>query len=298
MPCSCKNRNRSVSTTMQSMPKGTVKVGTESLYNPNQKAIEVSAQRSDSSQSTPNGTPQYDFVPTVRPYQLCTNCAHKHISYALALVHTGHLFDFCAAAAQVYAANRHLIQHDANLAKYCRVLAHRMLQDLNAPLRWYSHLHCLLQHLSGLKQQLYISWDSKQDYGIDLRTQTSATRTALLHLLHAHSLLYTQIAYEVINKDIATGVLVRAIAPGRNSMKLRQLKLKVRQIWKVLQQTAPNSSQYYRMRPLLQDIIRQVIHMYRELLPASDTWDDCSDSDCTVTVHPSPAASYVIQDTL
>jgi hypothetical protein len=32
----------------------------------------------------------------------------------------------------------------------------------------------------------------------------------------------------VINKDIATGVLVRAIAPGRNSMKLRQLKLKVR----------------------------------------------------------------------
>lgn len=38
--------------------------------------------------------------------------------------------------------------------------------------------------------------------------------------------------------------------------------------------------------------------MYRELLPASDTWDDCSDSDCTITVHPSPAASYVIQDTL
>jgi len=38
--------------------------------------------------------------------------------------------------------------------------------------------------------------------------------------------------------------------------------------------------------------------MYRELLPASDTWDDGSDSDCTITVHPSPAASYVIQDTL
>lgn len=48
MACSCRNK-RQTTLDEQAASDGIVKVGTESLHNPNQKAIEVSAQRSDSS---------------------------------------------------------------------------------------------------------------------------------------------------------------------------------------------------------------------------------------------------------
>lgn len=48
MACSCRNK-RQPTLIEQVASDGIVKVGTESLHNPNQKAVEVSAQRSDSS---------------------------------------------------------------------------------------------------------------------------------------------------------------------------------------------------------------------------------------------------------
>lgn len=207
--------------------------------------------------------PVYDFSSNVKPNQLCLNCAQKHTSLALSLAQTDSQFDYCIAASQLYLASLHFQQHDKDVARYCRCLAHHMLMQPHT--NWLPYIELLLKYTMQ-EATLTPGWDSVQDYGIDTRSQSASLRSSLLNLCRAYSLLFTEITYEKVNKPTAVGILVHAVIPGYFGRKLKDLRPQVRQIWKILQDAQPDTTQWDGIRLRLEQVIRNVYNIYITVL--------------------------------
>lgn len=127
----------------------------------------------------------------MKPDDVCTNCAQKHVSFALSLMLTGSVFDFIIAASQIYLASKHYRGYDQRLSQHCRCLAHQMLIHVDDPMMFRHYVLQLMRYQQDGTLMSPPPWQLGSDYGIDLRSRTAALRTYTLMLAQAYSLLFT-----------------------------------------------------------------------------------------------------------
>lgn len=118
---------------------------------------------------------------------------------------------------------------------YCRCLAHNMLIQPDSPEKWIPYVRSLLLYSGGEGRLLYPSWIPDKDFGADLSSNKAVTRTVLLSMAQAYSLLYTELTYEKLNMQTSVGLLVYAAVCGAKAKETRNLGPEIRKLWKRIQ---------------------------------------------------------------
>lgn len=254
MACSC--RSRKVDTVYSAQRQASV--------------VKVQPQQAEpvqipKTQETPVEKQPYNFDFSTEPDQLCVNCAMKHIAFASVLwlqSQTG--LDKYLACGQLMCASYHYKQLTGPRSYYCSSIARYLMCNRQDTHKVKKLLQMAIQPSKEIPQDVWpqqmFAWNPPQG---SLRLIDS-----LLELSTVYALLFAQMGYLELNRGFALGHLQRAVIYLQHQQqtkdKLKGICLKIRQLWKLVQQMTYMDDIYKQCRQRLQQILKTVIEVFQE----------------------------------
>ena len=251
MPCSCKSHVGNIVLLRPASSKGLKQVDIQHFK---QKVLKASSDSFSAS---------FDFTPTVKPDQVCFNCAMKHMGFASVLLQQNTSQDFILAAAEVAQAGSHYMNFDPTLASLYQQLAQRMIVDYPDKRRHLKHFKKLLQTAFKLFLGQEIILDNSNNEQQNYFGAQEIFVEILKQLGTAYSLLYAQLGYEDINRMYAVGALVHAADQAQALQMFSGIRPKIRELWKIVQEAHNTHQQREQARQRLLALIRQTLHLYQ-----------------------------------
>ena len=193
----------------------------------------------------------YDFTPTVQPVDTCVYCAMKHIALANVFMEYDDQFSI---AGELQLAGYHYNTADSIRSQLCKNYARTVYTEKQFV---YQKLPQLLKTSLSL---LSIDTTSKQTSPGHLQYDSLSS---LVHVATAHSLMFTEVFYEELNKGYAVGELVLAAVNIQN--RYRDTAKHIRDVWKIMQEIKQPNDQAYtdaqiaimKVKAQLQPIVRK-----------------------------------------
>ena len=234
MACSCKN-NKALK-----VQYTTPHQKTALAQNPVVKVSMEVRQTSDS----------YSFGATTRPNQLCLNCVGKHLGLAQSFLQEP-FPDSLLAVGQLMCAAQHLRGMYPKSAYYFQDLAYKVLDKpyyaQTGELIKYSAQRLMQGQLPQLQQP---------------SIPGSPLLMLLSRLLQVYCMLFTELLYEDVNRLWTMGALAKVSLDYQRATKDRDVYVRSRKIWKMVQQMKTGDSTYYTARGELWDFIKDVYQLH------------------------------------